>query len=261
MFPDIVRSKALCRTSLLVISLAMTSAASAAGVPKSALTGTWDRSPDVAMIPTEMPPLKPQYQAERAARQKAAHEADQRGQPLLTDNAAQCLPDGMPGIMMAPYPMEVLQTPGQVTIIAEAYAQVRRIYLNEQQVPIADAEPGYWGHSVGHWQGDTLVVSTVGIKTSVRFLDVPHSDQMQIDERIRLLSKDMFEDEITVTDPVYLTAPWRFGWKYVRRPGYKMLEYVCENNREFRDPQTGGTRLRFDSPKAPDTQPPAPAKP
>jgi hypothetical protein len=260
---NIVDCKALGRSALTlaVIVLAGAQAAAAPQVPKARLTGTWDRSPDVAMIPTQQPPLKPQYQAERAARQKAAREADQRGEPLLTDNAAECLPDGMPGMMMAPYPMEVLQTPGQITIIAEAYAQIRRIYLNEKQLPIEDAEPGYWGHEVGRWDSDTLVVNTVGIKPSARFLDVPHSDQMQVDERIRLLSPDSFEDQITVTDPVYFTAPWTFGWKYVRRSGYKMLEYVCENNREFRDPQTGGTRLRFDQPKAGgQSQPAAPQK-
>ena len=262
---NIVDRKALGRGALALafVALASAHAVAAPQVPKSKLTGTWDRSPDVAMIPTQAPPLKPQYRAERDARQKASHEADQRGEPLLSDNAAACLPDGMPGMMMAPYPMEVLQTPGQLTIIAEAYAQIRRIYLNERQLPVADAEPGFWGHEVGHWDGDTLIVNTVGIKPSARFLDVPHSDQMQVDERIRLLSADSFEDQITVTDPVYFTAPWQFSWKYVRRSGYKMLEYVCENNREFRDPQTGGTRLRFDQPPQGGEQPkPAtPAKP
>jgi hypothetical protein len=72
---------------------------------------------------------------------------------------------------------------------------------------------------------------------------------MQIDERIRLLSPDLFQDEITVTDPVYLTQPWTFKWMYKRNPGYKMLEYVCEANREYRDPDTGGTRLKIGTPQ------------
>jgi hypothetical protein len=61
---------------------------------------------------------------------------------------------------------------------------------------------------------------------------------MQIDERIRMLTPNIFEDQVTVTDPEYLTAPWKFTWKYVRKPGYKILEYVCEANREYQDPQT-----------------------
>ena len=156
-----------------------------------------------------------------------------------------CLPDGMPSTMMAMFPLEVMQSPGRITIIEEAYNQVRRIYLNEKQLAIDDAEPGFWGHSVGKWEGDTLVVDTVGIKKNVRFRDVPHSDQMRIDERIRLIGKDYMEDQITVTDPVYLTRPWTWTWEYKRKPGYKINEYVCEDNREYSDPSNGSQRLRL----------------
>ncbi len=221
------------------------------------LTGTWDRyhakpfkidprSSAVNRGEAE-PPLKPEYLAAWRARQKASREADQRGQPLY-GGYAQCLPDGMPAMMMAMFPMQVLQTPGQITIIEEAYRQVRYIYLNQKQVAVADAEPGFWGHSVGHWEGDTLVANTVGIREEVRYHDVPHSDRMQINERIHLLTPDRFEDQITVTDPVYLTKPWTFTWEYQRRPGYKMMEYVCEDNREYRDPKTGGQRLELLNP-------------
>ncbi|HXS26412.1 MAG TPA: hypothetical protein VN730_01970 [Steroidobacteraceae bacterium] len=229
-------------------------ATSATHLDHGLLTGTWKRyRPKSFQInpqftssipaPTD-PPLKEPYLSQWKARQKAAHEADLRGQPLYSGYAA-CIPDGMPAMMMAMFPMDVLQTPGQITIIQEAYRQVRYIYLNQKQVPIEDAEPEFWGHSVGHWQGDTLFVNTVGIRPEVRYSDVPHSDQMQIDERIRLISKDRAEDRITITDPVYLTKPWNFTYEYERDPGYKMLEYVCENNREYRDPKTGGQRVEL----------------
>ncbi len=230
--------------------------AQAAPPDHMALNGAWDRYATVKIDPrvtsappVSAPPLKPIYMAEWEAQQKAARDADARGQPLFS-GYTQCLPDGMPAMMMAMFPMEVLQTPGQITIIEEAYNQVRRIYLDQKQLPIDDAEPGFWGHSVGHWEGDTLVVNTVGIKEEVRFRGTPHSANMQIDERIRMLSKDIFEDQVTVTDPEYLTKPWTFSWKYVRKPGYKILEYVCESNREYEDPQTGGTRMRIGTPGA-----------
>jgi hypothetical protein len=253
------RLRAACAALLSVLVLAGAGhALHAAGAApeRNRLTGTWDRDPAggagldpryTSRTPAPDPPLKPEYKTEWLARQKAAREADERGQPLYS-NYTHCLPDGMPAMMMAMFPMEVLQTPGQITIIQEAYNQVRRIYLDEKQVPIADAEPGFWGHSVGHWQGGALVVNTVGIKDRVRFRDVPHSDQMQIDERIRLLTPDKFQDEITITDAVYLTQPWSFTWTYQRRPGYKILEYVCESNREYQDPQNGGTRMRLGAP-------------
>ena len=231
------------------------SPAAAGPVAHHRLTGTWNRYPQIDEPPDPRlpppppigpPPLKPQYLAAWQAEQKAAKEADERGQPLFTDYV-KCLPDGMPAMMVAMFPMEVLQTPGQITLVQEAYNQIRRIYLNEKQIPIEEAEPGYWGHSVGHWEGDTLVVDTVGIKEKVRFRGVPHSDQMRIRERMQLLSPDFFEDHITIEDPVYLTQPWTFSWAYKRLPHYKMLEYVCDSNREYKDPQTGGTRLRLNN--------------
>src|SRR6201996_7239629 len=225
-------------------------------ISPQAMTGTWDRysnetlDPRVtAVIPVPPPPLRPKYLAEWQAQQQAAKDADARGEPLF-GGYAKCLPDGMPTMMMAMFPMEVLQTPGQITIIEEAYNQVRRIYLDEKQLAIDDAEPGFWGHSVGHWEGDWLVVNTVGIKEEVRFRGAPHSANMQIDERMRMLSPNVFQDEVTVTDPEYLTRPWKFTWKSARKPGYKTLESVCWANREYQAPQTGAFRMRIGPPPA-----------
>jgi len=162
--------------------------------PRTMMTGQWSRYPELGETPdAKFPPpapipqpaLKPQYQAEFEARQKAVKEAEAKGQPLYTNYTA-CLPDGMPTMMMGMFPMEVLQTPGQITIIQEAYNQVRRIYMNDTLPAVEDAEPLYWGHSVGKWAGDTLVVETIGIKTNVRFRDAPHGVQMRITERLRL---------------------------------------------------------------------------
>ena len=221
-------------------------------------SGTWDRYPqaidrgrDVTVVPpppdVPPPPLKPQYKTEYDALRKQIDDANKRGEPLA-NGYTHCLPDGMPTMMMAMFPMEVLQSPKQVTIIQEAYNQVRRIYLNETLPPIDDAEPGFWGHSVGHWEGDTLVVDTIGIKDYVRFRDVPHSAAMRIHERIRKLTPDHFENVVTVTDPETLTAPWQWKWVYKRRPNYKMYEYVCEENREFADPVTGAQRMKVNGP-------------
>jgi hypothetical protein len=259
------RAKALAQVLCACAMVAPTLAATPAD---HGLTGTWNRYPQIDETPDPKipppppvgdPPLKPDYMGPWQAQQKAAKEADARGEPLYTDYV-KCLPDGMPTMMLAMFPMEVLQTPGQVTIVQEAYNQVRRIYLNEKQMPIEDAEPGYWGHSVGHWEGDTLLVDTVGIKEKVRFRGVPHSDQMRIHERIHMLTPDFFEDRITIEDPVYLTGPWSFTYAYKRLPHYKMLEYVCDSNREYKDPDTGGTRLRLLN-EPPGTRQPAPQQP
>jgi hypothetical protein len=221
-------------------------------------SGTWDRYPlptDAAPEPTTVraapsvipdPPLKPEFLAAWQAERKRIDEANAAGRPIAT-HYTDCIPDGMPAMMQAMFPMEVLITPRQITFIQEAYNQVRRVYFNDTLPAVEDAEPGFWGHAVARWEGNDLVTETIGIKERVRFRNTPHSASMRIHERMRMIDKDHFENEVTVEDPEYLTGPWKWKWVYQRRPDYKMYEYVCEDNREFADPVTGEARLRIDT--------------
>jgi hypothetical protein len=222
-------------------------------------SGVWDRyplptdqqrDPSTVLVPAPdpipAPPLKPEFKSVWEAQQKVVREANARGAPIAT-HYTECIPDGMPAMMMAMFPMEVLMTPRQVTVIQEAYNQVRRIYFDDTLPAVEDAEPGFWGHSAGRWEGNDFVVETVGIKDRVRFRDAPHSPDMRIHERMRRIDADHFENEVTVEDPAFLTVPWKWKWVYQRRPDYKMYEYVCEDNREYADPVTGEARLRIDT--------------
>lgn len=193
--------------------------------------------------PIPEPPLKPEYLSVWKAEQTRNAELTRKGLPPPSSGMA-CLPEGMPGMMQATFPMEVLETPGQVTIIQEAFTQVRRIYLDEKLPAPEDAEPRFAGHSAGTWEGDTLVVRTVGVKDYVRFRNTPHSMNMRITERIRLVNDEFMENEVTVEDPEFLTKPWTWKWMYKRWPGYKIQEYVCEDNRYFEDPDLRYQRLR-----------------
>ena len=193
--------------------------------------------------PAMPPPLKPQYRAEWQAAVQRAREADAKGQPLATGYTS-CLPDGMPAMMAAMFPLEILVSKGRVTIIEEAFNQVRRIVMDQPQKPLDEVEPGFFGHSVGRWEGDTLVIDTIGIKDNVRYQNTPHSPQMRISERIKLVSPDILWDEITIEDPVTLERPWVVTYAYKRMPNYTLLEYVCEDNREFADEQ-GRQRIRI----------------
>ena len=233
---------------LLIVSV---SAQQPAGVPD--ITGSWERLGFGARLTEEQrkflppqgggqPPLKPEARAEWQARVQAAREADAKGQPLA-NNATACLPEGMPAMMGATFPMEILQSRGQVTIIEEAFTQVRRILLDRPQKAIADVEPGFYGHSVGRWEGDTLVVDTVGVKESVRFQNAPHSPNMRIKERIHLVAPDILWDEVTIEDAATLEKPWTVTYAYRRNPTYTLLEYVCEDNREYAD-EKGFQKLR-----------------
>jgi hypothetical protein len=135
----------------------------------------------------------------------------------------------------------------QVTIVQEAYNQVRRIYLDEEPPAPEDAEPRFAGNSGAHWEGDTLVVETTGVKDYVGYRNVPHSMEMRIVERISLLpDRDYMQNEITVFDPDYLTEPWSWTWMYKRWAGYRMQEYVCEENLWGTDADSGAATLSID---------------
>src|SRR5687768_559137 len=228
---------------------------SAASTPD--ITGSWERFGGGAVgrgqgtdprtpPPTPPPPLKPQYLKEWQARQQAAREATAKGQPIGI-NWVNCLPGGMPEMMQGPFPPEILQSRGQVTIIQESSTRLPRILLDRPQKALDEVDPTFYGHSVGRWNGDTLVVDTIGIKEDVRYQNVPHSAQMRITERIRLVQPDLLWDEITIDDPVTLEKPWTFTFAYRRMPDYTLLEYICEDNREYID-EKGLQRMRLDQP-------------
>ena len=215
------------------------------------LTGTWERYPqpgeqaDSRFAPSEIPdpPLKPDHLAQWRANQEKLAARLKEGQPA-GDNYVQCLPDGMPAMMQGMFPMEIFQRPEQINITQEAFNQTRRIYMNETLPSASELDPSFYGRSVGRWDGDTLVVETTGIKDSVQFRWTPHSEDMKITERIRLVAPDILQNEIVIED-AYLEKPWTYTYAYRRMPDYKLMEYVCEDNREYVDEQ-GMHRLRIE---------------
>jgi len=230
---------------MLAPAIRLSGQTAASNVPD--ITGSWERARDASIPAASQPPLKPQYLKEYQAKLQAFREANQKGEPIA-DHVVMCLPDGMPGMMSGPFPMEVLQSKGQVTIIQEAYTQVRRILLDREQMKIDDVEPGFYGRSVGRWDSGTLVVDTVGIKEGVLYQNVPHSKDMRIKERISLGANGLLRDEITIEDPVVLEKPWTFTFGYRRMNDYQLLEYICEDNREYAD-QNGIQRIRVEPAK------------
>lgn len=134
-----------------------------------------------------------------------------------------CVPDGVPRILASPYPFQIFQSPGFVTIFYEQNHVIRTIPLDR---PVAGddalaAYPYYSGNSFGHWDGDTLVVVTKGFNEKT-FLDasgVPHSDRLQVTERIRKVNGGKtLEDLATIADPVMFTQAWTARFVYDLHP-------------------------------------------
>jgi hypothetical protein len=244
------RGTLLRLAALALWSVVLHAAAAQAQSKTNDFSGVWGiyrggrgADPKLAPPPASPAALKPEYAKEYEARRAAEAAANSRGEPLATASSS-CVPYGVPSMMsVAVYPIEIIQTPKQVTIVAEAFSEVRRIYMDKPQLKIDDVPPGYYGRSVGRWEGDTLLIDTVGIKESVRYQRMPHSDQMHIIERMRLITPDILHDQITIEDPVVLEKPYTYTLAYRRMPDYEMVEFVCDNNREYVD-DNGVVRLR-----------------
>ena len=177
----------------------------------------------------EAPPLTPRY--------LEIYQRMQTEAKKLAEGASTCEWPGMPTIMTYPYPFEILTTPGRITFLFEAESQVRRVFLNRSKhLDPDDLDPSYNGDSIGHWEGRTLVIDTVGFNTRRPVRGLPHSEQMRIVERITPTDADTIRDEMTITDPEAFTKPVVVSVQYSRRPDWRIREYSCaENNRDAPD--------------------------
>lgn len=158
--------------------------------------------------------------------------ATKAGLPYATSES-RCIGVGMPH-MMGMLNLEFIQTPKQITIILEEMHEVRRIYLDGRSRP-GNWDPSFDGYSVGHWEGDTLVVDTSALRDSDGSNDWL-GPNAQIVERISMINSNAIKDDFTVADPDRLTDVWKFERLLTRaKPGKEMEEVVCENNRNLPD--------------------------
>lgn len=189
------------------------------------------------------PELKGKYLKDH---QKWLQEVKANHGEVLSDTS-HCTPPGMPMIMMIPqYPIEFLFTPGKVTTQHEAWMQWRVIYTDGRSHP-KDLEPTFNGNSIGHWEGNTLVVDTVGIKQSVDIgRGMEHSPKLRIVERIHLAKGDpnTLVDELTIHDPLALKKPWTTKLTFKRNRTENLLEYICEENN--RNPVNASGQTEFE---------------
>jgi hypothetical protein len=185
---------------------------------------------------------KPELTPSAQARADAAKREGLQGQ------SANCIPPGVPQIMNWPYPIEFLYSPGRVTIAIESESQVRRIYTDGRGHP-ADPDPTFNGDSVGHWEGDTLVVDTVALDPTTEIAPgVGHSDRAHVIERIRKTGPNALEIATTVEDPAVLRQPWTTVSHFTRHRDWTIQEYVCEQNNHDSVDEEGHPGFRIDAP-------------
>jgi len=175
----------------------------------------------------------PPWTAEAKADFLRRKQAEKDGKPVVNTSTL-CLPSGMPRVMTAPYPIELVVQPKQVIILHEIQHLMRFIYLDEKHPAGDDLFPTYQGHSVGRWEGDTLVVDTVATEGGLTTLDQadrPKSGDIHIIEHIRKIDGGKkLEDLVTFDDPKVYTKTWTARLLYDWRPDIRFIEYICEEN-------------------------------
>jgi hypothetical protein len=204
------------------------------------LSGVWmrDAPPATAMqywiyeLNQEEPPMtawgQEKFKESKSSFGSHEYPLEETNDPVLRS----CFPPGVPRVYMHPFPFQFIQTPGEIVMLFEVDSLRREIYLNAQHDP--SLVPLWMGSSIGHWEGETLVVDTVNFndRTWIDRIGHPHSDQLHVVERFRRTAQDHLVDDITVEDPKAYTKPWTARLEFKLRP-WKLTEQFCEDGESF----------------------------
>ena len=180
---------------------------------------------------------------------KVRYEANKPGYgpkaaPGGNDPILKCDPTGFPRILFQIWPFEIIQIPGRILMFFEGQHTIRPIWMDGRKLP-NDPDPTWYGYSVGHWEGDTLVVETVGFneKTWLGAQGQPHSDEMKTIERYRRIDRNTIQFNLTIDDPKTYSKTWEAEPRQIKaRPGVEIPESFCvaseeeEFNRRIREP-------------------------
>jgi hypothetical protein len=209
-------------------------------------SGVWWATPyirDFRRLDGSMPPMT----ALGAATAKRRVEMLDAGTPIA-DASSQCYPLGVPRIMTTPYPIQILHTPGLVTILTE-YSHVIRLAHLDAPPPPPGTPASYSGYSTARWDGDTLVITTSHLSKegTIDQTSLSHGPRLVVTERLtKFVNKYggvSLRDQLTIDDPDYYTEPWTaeriFNW----RSDIKLMEYSCEENNRNK-PVNGVTTIQ-----------------
>jgi hypothetical protein len=146
------------------------------------------------------------------------------------DPEANCLPTGIPRI--APYPWRIVSTPTHIFFLFEGNIHsYRQIFVDGRKHP-DDPDPTWYGHSIGRWEGDTLVVDTIGFndKFWFDFRGHPHTEKLHTIERYTRTDLGHLENKVTIDDPGAYSRPFTVTFTARLRPGEELMEYICQEN-------------------------------
>jgi hypothetical protein len=240
----------------LTIALCSSSKASAQSKPqtKATATATSDQARDLSGVwfddrprpvtvserywiykfNAEEPPMtawgQAQYDATKSSFGDRAYPLAETNDPLYHT----CTPPGLPRIYLHPFPMQIVQMPGEVIVLFE-YDSIRHQIFTDGRAHDTTLGPLWMGDSIGHWEGDTLVADTVNFndKTWLDRIGHPHSDALHVVERFRRKDQTHLDLDITIEDPKAYTKPWSTHIEFGLRPKWTLQEQFCEDEESF----------------------------
>jgi len=200
-----------------------------AGFSPRDLSGVWMERQNTITFSSQEPPLMP-WAEERYTSVKPGY--GPRAIPDSEDPILNCLPPGVPRILLIPFPIQVIQIPGEVIMLFEYDHYIRHIYMDRHEHP-KDLDLTWMGDSIGWWEGNTLVVDTAGLndKTWLDQVGHPHSDALHVVERIRRIDHDTLQDDLTIDDPKAYKKPWTGQQVFKLKPTWHLLEYICNDDK------------------------------
>jgi hypothetical protein len=241
-----------------------------AGAPAVDLSGVWEADmhglkwAEYSFAPS-IPPMtawgKARYLAAKPSYGPRAVENSTDYVNPTTGKDVGCLPPGVPRIYIQPFLFEIVQTPGRVLELFEFDHHMRQIFIDGRQHP-KDPDHTWMGDSIGRYEGDTLVIDTIGLndKTWIDRGGLPHSDQLHVIERIRRPNPNALEIKFTIDDPKAYTENWSGYRNFKLRPTWNIEEFICADNADYNEEFINKSGA-YSSPKPPMKQAkPAPPK-
>jgi hypothetical protein len=146
-----------------------------------------------------------------------------------TELDLRCLPPGVPRIMLMARPFEMVQTPSRILFMYEGGAHVwRQVWMDGRAHP-KDPNPDWLGHSIGHWEGDTLAVDSVGFNDRTWLDDAghPHTERLHVIEKYSRTGPLTMKYDVVIDDPGAYTQSWTSSGSLTFRPGEKLAEDIC----------------------------------
>jgi hypothetical protein len=199
--------------------------------PAPDLSGVWLREPGSVSafeFPRNPAPMQP------AALAKFNSEKNGHGPNAIIDFASNtdpflksCEPLGVPRVLLANHPFKIIPAAGEVIVLYERSHDFREIHMDGRGHP-KDLDPSWWGHSIGRWEGETLVVDTVGMndKTWLDYQGLPHSEALHVVERYRRVEHGTLQLDLTIDDPKAYTKSWGLTYIYKLKP-WDIGEEIC----------------------------------